>query len=112
MVFFIECEGYHAQSAKLFLQSSELGLPHLLTRRRVCTLHPFGCGGGAHSLAGQGVGESQFGRGDRHCGTLGIYLICGTMGQLPHPLGHIADCFQMVRFGRVVLKVALLFNED
>ncbi len=29
--------------------------------------------GGAHSLAGEGVGESQFGRGDRHCGTLGIY---------------------------------------
>jgi hypothetical protein len=23
------------------------------------------------------VGESQFGRGDRHCGTLGIYVFCG-----------------------------------
>ncbi len=38
------------QSAKLFLQSSELGLPHSLTRRRVCPppLVPggtFACGG-------------------------------------------------------------------
>jgi hypothetical protein len=27
-------------------------------------------GGGAHSLERQGVGESQFRRGDVHCGTL------------------------------------------
>jgi hypothetical protein len=25
---------------------------------------------GTHSLAGEGVGGSQFGRGNRHCGTL------------------------------------------
>jgi hypothetical protein len=57
------------QSAKLFLQSSELGLPHSLTRKRVCNppppapfgpLHPGG--GGAHSLSGEGMGESQFRR--------------------------------------------------
>jgi hypothetical protein len=30
-------------------------------------------GGGAHSLAREGVGESQFRRGDIHCGTL-IYM--------------------------------------
>ncbi len=38
-------------------------------------------GGGvhAHSLAGKGVGESQFRRGDIHCGTLGtgiLYVYC------------------------------------
>jgi hypothetical protein len=33
-------------------------------------------GGGAHSsLAVEGMGESQFGRGDRHCGTLGTYVL-------------------------------------
>jgi hypothetical protein len=26
----------------------------------------------------RGGGESQFGRGDRHCGSLGIYVLCGT----------------------------------
>jgi hypothetical protein len=31
----------HMQSAKRFLQSSELGLPHPLTRRRVCPPSPF-----------------------------------------------------------------------
>jgi hypothetical protein len=31
-------------------------------------------GGGGHSLAGKVVGESQFGRCDRHCATLGIYV--------------------------------------
>ncbi len=33
---------------------------------------PFGSGGGAHSLAREGLGESQFRRGDLHCGTLYI----------------------------------------
>jgi hypothetical protein len=33
---------------------------------------PFGPGGRAHSLAAKGVGESQFQRGDRHCGALYI----------------------------------------
>jgi hypothetical protein len=47
------------QSAKLFLKSSELGLPQPLTRRRVCPV----LGGGAHSLARDGLGESQFRRG-------------------------------------------------
>jgi hypothetical protein len=28
------------------------------------------------SLAGESVGGSQFGRGDSHCGTLGIYVLC------------------------------------
>jgi hypothetical protein len=59
----------------LFLQSSELGLPQPLTRRRVCP-PPFGSGGGAHSLAREGVGESQFQRGDIPCGTLYMYVLC------------------------------------
>jgi hypothetical protein len=44
------------QSAMLFSQSSELGLAQPLTRRRVCpqSLVP---GGGAHSLAREGVGS-------------------------------------------------------
>ncbi len=36
----------------------------------------FGGGGGTHSLAGEGVGRSQFQRGDRHYGTLGTYVLC------------------------------------
>ncbi len=42
---------------------------------------PFGWGGGAHSLAGEGVGESQFRRGDVHCGVLlYMYVLCGFQG--------------------------------
>jgi hypothetical protein len=33
--------------------------------------------GGAHSLEREGAGESQFQRGDVHCGTLYIYVLCG-----------------------------------
>jgi hypothetical protein len=43
------------QSAKLFLHSVELGLPHPLTRRRVGPT-PLVPGGVAHSLAGDEVG--------------------------------------------------------
>jgi hypothetical protein len=60
------------QSAKLFLKSSELGLPQPLTRRRVCPLPPV-LGGGAHSLARDGLGESQFRRGDIYTVLLFIY---------------------------------------
>jgi hypothetical protein len=56
-----------AQSAtKLFLRSSELRLPHPFTRRR--------------------VGEPQFGRGDTHCGTLGIYI--RTLGTIQKPINE------------------------
>jgi hypothetical protein len=37
-----------------------------------CAPPPFGPGGGAHSFAGEGLGESQFRRGDIHCGALYI----------------------------------------
>ncbi len=52
------------------LSSSELGLPHRLTRRRVCTPPPpppLVSWGGTHSLAGEG-GGTQF------CGSLGTYI--------------------------------------
>jgi hypothetical protein len=60
------------QSAKIFIQSSELGLPQPLARSRVCPPSPlwFRRRG---TLAGErGVGESQFRRGDIRCGTLCI----------------------------------------
>jgi hypothetical protein len=57
------------QSAKFFLQSSKLRLPHPLTHRRVC-FPSFDSGRDTHSLRERG-GRSQFRRGDRHCGTLG-----------------------------------------
>ncbi len=62
------------QSAKLFLKSSELGLPHPLTRRLVC-LPPMVRGEGHTRLGGQGRGGVQFRRGDIHCGTLGTYVL-------------------------------------
>jgi hypothetical protein len=43
---------------------------------RECAPHTFVPGGGAHSLARKGVGESQFQRGDIHCGTLYMYILC------------------------------------
>jgi hypothetical protein len=52
-----------------------------------CALPPLVTGGGAHSLAREGVGESQFRREDIHCGTLYIYVVyvlCGI-----HPLRSI-----------------------
>ncbi len=59
------------QSAKLFLQSSDLDSPSPLAAGE-CAPPPFGPwgGGGAQSLAGEGLGESQFIRGDIHCAVL------------------------------------------
>jgi hypothetical protein len=53
----------------LFLQSSELGLPHPQPLTPVL-------GGGTHSLAREGLGEPQFRRRDIHCGTLYVYVLC------------------------------------
>jgi hypothetical protein len=61
------------QIARHFLQSYELGPPHPLTSRRMCP--PFGSAGDTLAC-GRGDGGSQFGRGDRHCGTLGICTLC------------------------------------
>jgi hypothetical protein len=57
----IQSKPQSRQSAKLFLQLSELGLPQPLTCRRVCPSPPV-LGGGAHSLAIEGLGEFQFWR--------------------------------------------------
>jgi hypothetical protein len=68
------------QNAKCFLQSSELGLPHPFSRRRVCP--PTLWSGGAHSLAGEGLREYQFRRGDIHCGALYILVLCIALAHL------------------------------
>ncbi len=60
------------QIAKLFLQSLELGLPQPLTPQASVPPSPV-LGRGAHSMAREGLGESQFRRGDIYCGTLYIY---------------------------------------
>jgi hypothetical protein len=68
--------GEHAaqsrQIARLFLQSSKLGPGPTPLPAKEC--HPplplWFRGVGTHSLAGEGVGGSQFRRGDRHCGIL------------------------------------------
>jgi hypothetical protein len=57
----------------LFLQSSKLGPPTPLPDIE-CVPSLFGSEGEGHSLAGEGVGRSQFGRGNRHCGTQAIYI--------------------------------------
>ncbi len=64
------------QSAKLFLQPSELGVPQQPpTRRRVC--HPPLVPRWRGTLAGKReVGASQFRRGYLHCGTLYIFVLC------------------------------------
>jgi hypothetical protein len=84
---FFTCALYHVlhvlystfipQSAKLFLKSSELGLPQPLIRRRVCPPPPPPDSGGRGTLSGErGVGSKfrQFRRGNFHCGTLYIWI--------------------------------------
>jgi hypothetical protein len=56
----------YRQNAKLFLQSPELELPHPLSRIAGECAPPPLVGGGAHALAGEGLGESQFRRGEIH----------------------------------------------
>ncbi len=57
-----------------FSQSSELGLPHPHLQASGLP-RPLVHGGGAHSLAGEGLGEPQFRRGVIHCGTLCCYTL-------------------------------------
>ncbi len=66
------------QSAKLFLQSLELGLPQPLTHTRVSPppLTLWFRGEGHTHWRERAVRESQFQRGDIHCGTLDMYVIC------------------------------------
>jgi hypothetical protein len=64
------------QSAKLFLKSSELGLPQPLTRRRVCPPPP--CLGGGARWRKRGWENPNSDEGT-HCGTLYIYVLCGEL---------------------------------
>ncbi len=66
----------YRQSAQLFLQSSELGFPNPSPVGKCARCHPLVPGGGEHSLARDGVGESQFRRGEINCGTLYLYALC------------------------------------
>ncbi len=51
-------------------------LPHLQPR---VPPPPFGSGGRDTLACGRGVGGSQLGQWDRHCGTLGICVLCDVM---------------------------------
>jgi hypothetical protein len=64
-----------ADSIKIISRYRSMGLSH----RRVCP-PTLWSGGRAHSLAATGVGESQFQRGDIHCGALYIYFVPLTNG--------------------------------
>ncbi len=57
-----------------------------LTRRRVCPLHPLVPGGGAHSLAREWVGESQFQPGDIH------YFVVQTAQPTARPSSLLRSC--------------------
>jgi hypothetical protein len=71
------------QSAKLFLLSSELGLPQPLTRRRVCPLPPRS--GGSGTLAGErGVGRVPIPtRGQTLWYSLHIRTLCHRVFRMP-----------------------------
>jgi hypothetical protein len=60
------------KSTTEYVPSSELGLSHPLSRQRVCPSprNQRGGGGGAHSPAGEGLGESQFRRLEKKLSTL------------------------------------------
>ncbi len=58
----------------MYVLSLELGLPHPFSHKRVCP-PPVPKGGGAHSPAAKGVGESQFQRLEKR---LALCLLCGV----------------------------------
>ncbi len=66
-----------AFSPALWIDSIQL---RPLTRKRVCPLPLWFRGGGDTLACGRGGGRDpiQIGRGDRLCGTLGIYVLCGV----------------------------------
>ncbi len=90
------------QSTRLFHLSSKSGPPPLTRRRSVSP--PLGGGGGTLAC---GRGGSQFGRGDRHCGTLGICVptlwyvpLLSVFGRLSLP-GWLGRMFSLA-WGRVI----------
>jgi hypothetical protein len=64
----------YIKSTTVNVPSSELGLSHLLSRQRVYPSLRYQRGGGAHSPAGKGLGESQFRRLEK---SLALCLLCG-----------------------------------
>ncbi len=76
------------QIARLFLQSSELG-PHTPSPQAIVS--PPLCFREGRWTGQVGVGRrSQFRRGDRHCGTLGISVLCAS-----------APCHQCTRINKI-----------
>ncbi len=64
------------QSTIVYVPSSELGLSHPLSRQRVFP-SPGTKGGGGHSPAGEGLGESQFRK------SLSLCLLCAPICHVP-----------------------------
>ncbi len=85
----------HIKSTTVYVPSSELGLSHPLSRQRVCPSPRNQRGGGAHSCAGEGLGESQFQRLEKKFSTLPTLCIkpigpmyiafCRLHPLFPHP---------------------------
>ncbi len=73
------------QSAKLFSSRRNWDSPNPTPHPQASVHLPPSLvpGGGAHSQAREGVGEFQFRRGDIHCGTLYIYVLCASDWTLP-----------------------------
>jgi hypothetical protein len=64
------------QNAKLFLCRRNWDTPNPSPADE-CALLPFWFRGEGHTRCRErGLGESQFRRGDIHCGTLCIYVLC------------------------------------
>ncbi len=64
----------YIKSTTVYIPSSELGLSQPLSRQRECP-SPQNRGGGVHSPAGEGLGESQF---RRLVKSLVLCLLCGN----------------------------------
>ncbi len=62
-----------------FFPVVRIGTPPTPHPQAIVSPPPLVPGGGAHSLTREGAGESQFRRGDIHCSTLYINLLCGIM---------------------------------
>jgi hypothetical protein len=92
-------EGAHRVERVLgFFSSRPNWDPQPLTPRRVCPSL-------AHSLAGEGVGVPIRTR-DRHCGTLGIYVLCEG-ACLPRPPPHIPGYYLLDRVNRTLCKFSI-----
>jgi hypothetical protein len=77
-----EGSGHRVGRVPSFSPVVGIGTPPIPHPAGECVLPPPPVlGGGAHSLAREGFGESQFRRGDIHSGTLYIYLLCGSGSQ-------------------------------